>query len=191
MLRMMLRTRSPHAPAPRIPRIASVGLSLLALAMPFVPGSAQAAQTRTKAPKLQLPASARPQPNNPGDVGNSVATTTTAPQTATSSQPGSTITTSSTATTATSPATRPGVGTQTAQGTKPVRHASSTKLSTPALALAILAALLALACLAWGVARLTAYEPRWVLSMRHSLAEGGFRASATWAEFTDWARLGK
>jgi hypothetical protein len=23
------------------------------------------------------------------------------------------------------------------------------------------------------------------------LAEGGFRASATWAEFADWARLGK
>jgi cobalamin biosynthesis Mg chelatase CobN len=190
MLRMMLRTRSPHVPAPRIPRIASVGLSLCAFAVPFAAGSAQATQTRTKAPKPQLPASARPQPNNPGNVGNSVATTTTAPQT-TSSQPGSTITTNSTATTATSPATSPGVGTRTTPGTKPTKQTTSTKLSTPALALAILAALLALACLVWGVARLTAYEPRWVLSMRHSLAEGGFRASATWAEFTDWARLGK
>lgn len=191
MLRMILRTGSRHAPAPHLPRIATVGLSLCAFAMPFVTGSAQAAQTRTKAPKLQLPASARPQPNNPGNVGSSVATTTTTPQTTTSSQPGSTITTSSTATTATPPASSPGVGTQTAQGTKPAQHTNSTKLSTPALALAVLAALLALLCIAWGIARLTAYEPRWVLSVRHSLAEGGFRASATWAEFTDWARLGK
>jgi hypothetical protein len=55
----------------------------------------------------------------------------------------------------------------------------------------VLAGLLALACLAWGLARMLAYEPRWVQSLRHALAEGGFRASATWAEFADWARLGR
>ncbi len=189
MLRMMLRTRSPHAPPPHIPRIVAVGLTLCVLA---IPGSTQATQTRTEAPKLQLPASARPQPNNPGNVGSSASTTTA--QTTTSSQSGSVVTTGPTVTappTATTPGTSPGVPAQTAQGTKPAKHTGSTKLSTPALALAVLAALLALLCLAWGVARLTAHEPRWVLSMRHSLAEGGFRASATWAEFTDWARLGK
>lgn len=176
-------------------QLTTVGLALCAFAVPFTPASAQAAQTKIKLPKTAVPASARPQPNNPGNVGDSVATTTTAPsQTTTSSQPGSVVTTSSTATTsptATAPATSPGIGNQTTPGTKAAKHASSTKLSTPALVLAILAALLALLCVAWGVARLTAYEPRWVLSMRHSLAEGGFRASATWAEFADWARLGK
>jgi hypothetical protein len=48
-----------------------------------------------------------------------------------------------------------------------------------------------LLCLAWAIARAQAYEPHWARSLRHSLAEGGFRASATWAEFSDWARLGK
>jgi len=67
----------------------------------------------------------------------------------------------------------------------------SSKLSTAAIALAALGALLALICLAWALARARAYDPHWARSLRHSLAEGGFRASATWAEFSDWARLGK
>jgi hypothetical protein len=71
-------------------------------------------------------------------------------------------------------------------------HASSSgKLSTAAIAAAVVAALIAVACLAWGIARMTAFEPRWSQSLRHALAEAGFRASATWAEFTDWARLGR
>jgi hypothetical protein len=64
------------------------------------------------------------------------------------------------------------------------------KTSAAAIAIAALAALLALACLAWGIARLSSFEPRWAQSMRHTLAEAGFRASATWAEFSDWIRLG-
>jgi hypothetical protein len=36
-----------------------------------------------------------------------------------------------------------------------------------------------------------AYEPRWVLSMRHSMGEAGMRASATFDELKDWARLGR
>jgi hypothetical protein len=40
------------------------------------------------------------------------------------------------------------------------------------------------------VFRFGAFEPHWLLSARHSLAEAGFRASATWAEFTDWIKLG-
>jgi hypothetical protein len=62
--------------------------------------------------------------------------------------------------------------------------------SHPAIAIAVVAAIVVLAILAWGIARMSAYEPRWMLSMRHSLAEARFRASATWAEFSDWARLG-
>jgi hypothetical protein len=68
---------------------------------------------------------------------------------------------------------------------------TSSSVSTGAIALAALAALLALACAAWAVARWQAYEPRWTVSMRHAMAEAGFRASATWAEFTDWVRLGR
>jgi hypothetical protein len=69
-------------------------------------------------------------------------------------------------------------------------HASS-RLSSTAILAAVLAALVALACLAWGVARILDFEPRWTLSLRHALAEAGFRASATWAEFGDWLRLGR
>ncbi|MGA2452692.1 MAG: hypothetical protein ABSG93_04165 [Solirubrobacteraceae bacterium] len=64
-------------------------------------------------------------------------------------------------------------------------------LSTGDIAIAAVAALVALLCLAWGVARLLTFEPHWTLSLRHALAEAGFRASATWAEFSDWARLGR
>ncbi len=63
-------------------------------------------------------------------------------------------------------------------------------LSGAAIAIAALAALLALGCAVWGLARRRAFEPHWWLSLRHAIAEAGFRASATWAEFTDWVRLG-
>ena len=68
---------------------------------------------------------------------------------------------------------------------------STSKLSGTAIVAAALAALIALACLVWGLARMLAYEPRWTLSLRHVMAEAGFRVSATWAELTDWARLGR
>jgi hypothetical protein len=62
--------------------------------------------------------------------------------------------------------------------------------SHAAVAVAVAAAIVVLAIVVWGVARMSAYEPRWTLSLRHSLAEARFRAAATWAEFSDWARLG-
>jgi len=67
----------------------------------------------------------------------------------------------------------------------------SEHVSTEAVVLAAIAALLLLACAAWAFARSRAYEPHWLVSMRHAMAEAGFRTSATWAEFTDWARLGR
>ncbi len=63
-------------------------------------------------------------------------------------------------------------------------------ISTGAVIAAVIAGLLALACLVWAVFRFGALEPPWLLSARHSLAEASFRTSATWAEFKDWARLG-
>jgi hypothetical protein len=70
------------------------------------------------------------------------------------------------------------------------RSTSGGKLSNTAIAAAALAALIALGCLLWGVARMRTFEPHWTLSLRHAIAEAGFRASATWAELSDWARLG-
>jgi hypothetical protein len=68
---------------------------------------------------------------------------------------------------------------------------SKTHLSTGALALAILAALLLLGCIVWVLARWLALEPRWTISLMHSLREASYRGSATWAEFSDWARIGR
>jgi hypothetical protein len=67
----------------------------------------------------------------------------------------------------------------------------TTKLSTAAIVAAALAALLIVVCLVWGVARWWAYEPRWTLSLRHCMAEAGWRLSASWGEFSDWVRLGR
>lgn len=68
---------------------------------------------------------------------------------------------------------------------------TTTKLSMWALAAAALAVVLIVLCLAWGAARWWAYEPRWTVSLRHSLAEAGWRLSGTWEEFADWLRLGR
>lgn len=67
----------------------------------------------------------------------------------------------------------------------------STTLSDEAIAAAIFAALLILGCIAWAIVRQRAIEPHWTISLRHALSEAGFRASATWAEFTDWMKLGR
>ncbi len=76
--------------------------------------------------------------------------------------------------------------------TAPVaKAASTTKLSTGAIVAAVLAALLIVVCLAWAAARWWAYAPRWAVSLRHSLAEAGWRLSGVWEEFSDWARLGR
>jgi hypothetical protein len=81
--------------------------------------------------------------------------------------------------------------TSTAPARTHARSKPSSKLSTAAIVVAAVAALLALGCAAWGLARRRAFEPHWLLSLRHAMAEAGFRTSATWAEFADWARLGR
>ncbi|HLM86291.1 MAG TPA: hypothetical protein VK272_08905 [Solirubrobacteraceae bacterium] len=67
----------------------------------------------------------------------------------------------------------------------------ATHVSTLAIVLAAAAAVALFVCAVWGVARMLAFEPRWTLSLRHAVAEAGFRASATWAELGDWMRLGR
>ncbi|MBA3327704.1 MAG: hypothetical protein H0T43_05330, partial [Solirubrobacterales bacterium] len=61
----------------------------------------------------------------------------------------------------------------------------------PLLALAVLAGLLALTGLLLGGARWWAWEPAWAVRARHATAEAGWRASSSWAEFTDFVRLGR
>ena len=67
----------------------------------------------------------------------------------------------------------------------------ATRMSSEAIAIAAVGALVVLACLGWALARAAAFEPHWTLSARHAIAEAGFRASATLAEFSDWVRLGR
>ena len=59
------------------------------------------------------------------------------------------------------------------------------------IAVAVVAALVAIGCAAWGISRRRAFEPQWLLSFRHAMAEAGLHASSTWAEFADWLRLGR
>ena len=61
----------------------------------------------------------------------------------------------------------------------------------PVLALAILAGLFALAGLIVALVRWRAWEPAWADSFRHAAGEAGWRASSTWAEFTDFVRFGR
>lgn len=64
---------------------------------------------------------------------------------------------------------------------------------TPAalVLLAILGGGLLLGMALWGAARWWAWEPAWLVRTRHASAEAGWRASAAWAEFADWVRLGR
>jgi hypothetical protein len=61
----------------------------------------------------------------------------------------------------------------------------------PILALALLAGIFALGGLTIGLFRWRAWEPAWTNRFRHAAGEAGWRASSTWAEFTDFVRLGR
>jgi hypothetical protein len=61
----------------------------------------------------------------------------------------------------------------------------------PMLALAILLGVLALCTVSFGAVRWFAWEPRWAVRLRHAAGEAGWRASSTWADFTDYVRLGR
>jgi hypothetical protein len=63
--------------------------------------------------------------------------------------------------------------------------------STAAIAIAAVALVLLIAAALWALERSRVYERPKLLSLRHAIAEAGYRMSATWAEFADWARLGR
>jgi hypothetical protein len=106
--------------------------------------------------------------------------TTTPAQTAPSQTTPATTTPAQTTPGLTTPAT-----TAPAQS---ARHHDRTPLL---VALAAAAALLALALLLWGLARMRGWDPAWTARTRHAWGEAGFRTTSTWAEFTDWLRLGR
>lgn len=85
----------------------------------------------------------------------------------------------------------PGTSSATRVGAMRAHRHSSGKLSTAALIGAVLAGLLVLLCAIWALVRWLAVEPRWTRSLGYSLEEASFRASATWAELLDWARIGR
>jgi len=203
---VMTPTPPPALHDRRLSRALAAALALLVLASTIawgVPSIARAA-TSASTPTFPVPASARA-PSTAAGAGAAGAattpTTTYAPSdgaTASSSSPPATASTATTPPAATAPATST-PATSGAQTTAPAQTSAARAkagkgdrpLSTGAIVIAGLAALLVLVCAAWALARSRAFEPHWLLSLRHAMAEAGFRASATWSEFADWARLGR
>jgi hypothetical protein len=127
-------------------------------------------------PTFSTPASAKVPPSATGPTGTATGSTATTPAGAVTTRTGVKAFNSAAVN------ARPHVAAHS--------HGSG-HVSTEAVALAVVAAVLLLACAAWAFARSRAYEPHWLVSLRHAMAEAGYRTSATWAEFTDWARLGR
>jgi hypothetical protein len=135
------------------------------------------------------PAAATPTTTYVPSGGTPAATTPTTGATGTSTPTTGATGTPGATTSATTPA-QALLNKRFGKATKATAH-KKRHIGTPAIVIAAVAVLVALACAAWALARHRAYEPHWWLSLRHAMAEAGFRASATWAEFTDWARLGR
>lgn len=68
---------------------------------------------------------------------------------------------------------------------------SSDGLPAAVVGLGVLSAFLALLGLVWLIARALAWEPASWPRLRHACQEAGWRMSGTWADFTDWVRLGR
>jgi hypothetical protein len=180
-------TRPYARSARRAPARALAGTCLL-LALCAPADATAATATPTATPTVAAPAAGR----SSAAGGAAAPTTTYVPPTASTPLPTTTAGAATTGTTGSAAGTAsiplPATGALRAAAQTPRKHAS--KLSTTAVAVAVVAGLLALCCLAWAIVRMFAIEPRWTLSFRHATAEAGFRASATWAEFTDWIRTG-
>jgi hypothetical protein len=198
----------------RIPTACALAMALLGVVAPASLGATHATATTTaratsKPPSFPIPASER--------LGNATAKATST--TVTTAHPTTTTPASALPTPSASPTPNPGSATPATPSATPTAptttsptsaaprtltpagaplttsarkaHAGPTHLSTAALTLAIVAALIVLASAIWALVRWLAPEPRWTRSLMYSVDEAGFRASSTWAEFTDWVRLGR
>lgn len=136
-------------------------------------GGAAAAPTDSK-PTAGGPAAPPPGPGAPaGDVADAAPTTTPAPAPEVASAP------------AASDGSVASAASRNASATTP------DDVPLPLVLLAVLAGLALLVGLIWALGRLVAFDPPWLASGRHATSEAGWRASASWAEFTDWVRLGR
>jgi hypothetical protein len=113
-------------------------------------------------------------------------TTSPAPDAATTTTPAPADTTAAPPPTATTPGAEPAAPPPAAATTDDERD-----LAPLWIALVAAGALLLLALLLWGVARMRGWDPSWVARTRHAWGEAGFRTTSTWSEFTDWLRLGR
>jgi hypothetical protein len=121
---------------------------------------------------------------------------TTTPGTATT--PGTTTPTTPTETgavppPATTPSATPPAATPQQVTTTPGVQPAATKRDTRWLVAGAIAigGLLLLLLLLWGWARLRGWDSQWAARARHAWGEAGYRVTSTWAEFTDWLRLGR
>ena len=133
----------------------------------------------------------RTKATNTGSTTTLVKGSATTPAAGATGTPAPGATTTAPPTTTTVPVTT--TPTQPATSTAPAakKKAGGRHISTGVAIIAVLAALLVLGAAAWALARRFAYEPTWWLGTRHSFSEASFRTSATWAEFRDWARIGR
>ncbi len=206
---MIARICMPHA---RVRACVRIACALTALAGILAAETSAAGTTSQRPLGISIPASARIHGTTPTSTTPASARTTPPAATVTppaGAQPGTVAPSTATPTTPTAPATivppttgtpgstvpgarriAPAGGSSTMVGVGRRASARHTHLSTAALALLVLGAVLLLGCLAWVAGRWFALEPRWTVSFMHSLREASYRASATWAEFSDWARLG-
>ncbi len=147
-----------------------------------------------KTPAATTPATSKTTPATTSPLASGAQPGTVAPATTTpaSARTPATPTATPTATTPTiaTPTHTPSTASSAVIGVARKAAPKSTRLSTGALALVVFGALLILGCLAWALSRWLALEPRWTVSLMHSLREASYHASATWAEFADWLRLG-
>lgn len=183
---------SPHPPCrTRAPLLATV--SLLALTLAVAPASAATRVVPTHGGTSSLTEVLRKlrERSAAAKAGATTPTTTYAPSGGTAAPPTTTPQATTPAPTATHPATTTPATPAAPATTSKAKAGRARRLSTGAIVLVTLAALLVLGSLAWAIARSRAYEPPWLLTMRHATAEAGFRASATWSELLDWARLGR
>jgi len=119
-------------------------------------------------------------------VGGAGSTTTVPPVTT------PTVTTQTAPAVPTATATTPTTAQPTTPATQPAAATPHERDRTPlVIALIALGALVLLALLLWGLARMRGWDPPWAARMRHGWSEAGFRTTSTWSEFTDWLRLGR
>jgi hypothetical protein len=171
-------------------RLAVVCLLLAVLAL--VPGAPALAASGAAAGASTAGGAVAPSPVTVATTVPTIATTTPTIATTTPATPAATVTTpaATAAPTTTSNVASQFPGQHVLGSQTLTKRSGSGKLSGGAILAAIIAGLIALACLLWGIFRIGAFEPHWLLSARHSVAEAGFRAAGTWDEFTDWLRLG-